>query len=238
MLRKHRWNQVTGTVPRLQREPHATSYFGQYHQDRFVAELFDQKRGGFFVDIGANDGVSFSNTYYFENFLGWSGIAFEPHPIVYRQLSASRTCATVNAGVGPANTIMKFSCVDVGAAMLSGFTETFDSGHRRRIRREVRKAGVKIREIDVPTLRLADVMADHKRDTIDYLSLDTEGGELEILRSIDFDRFYVRCLSIENNSKNLAIHRYMSGLGFRLSAIAGCDEIYVHSSVPNRMQAA
>jgi len=230
MLEKHRWQRATQLVPRLLSDPAAPAYHGQYHQDRFVAEFLDQQTGGFFVDIGANDGISFSNTYYFEKNLNWSGLAFEPHPDVYRRLASVRTCTTINAGVGPHNAILKFSCVNAGAAMLSGFTDTFNNSHRRRCQREVRKAGTTIREIDVPTVKLSAVMAEQQRSVIDYLSLDTEGGEFEILRSIDFDQLHVRCLSVENNSKSLAVHTYLIGKNYRLMAIAGCDEIYVHQS--------
>jgi FkbM family methyltransferase len=228
MFSRLKWNQVTREIPRIVRDEKFPSYYGQYHQDRFVADLFQHKRGGFFVDIGANDGISFSNTCYFEKALGWSGIAFEPHPVVFKKLAAARSCATVNAGVGPDNAILKFSCVDAGAAMLSGFTDTFNRSHRSRVQRELRKFGAEMKEIDVPTVRLEDSLRQQNHCEIDYLSLDTEGGELEILKSIDFANIFVGCLSIENNTHGLEIYHLMSDQGFRLSAIAGCDEIYVN----------
>lgn len=244
MISRLKWKQLTRDTPRIVRNDEYGGYYGQYHQDRFVADLLWHKRDGFFVDIGANDGVSFSNTLYFEKTLGWSGIAFEPHPMVFKKLSAARSCATINAGVGPENATLKFSCVDAGAAMLSGFTSTFDRSHRRRVQRELRKFGAELYEIDVPTVRLADVLQQHNRNEIDYLSLDTEGGELQILNSIDFENILVGCLSIENNTLGLEVYNFMSDHDFQLAAIAGCDEIYVNrktflnSRMHNRLSAA
>jgi FkbM family methyltransferase len=228
MFTRLKWNQVTREVPRIVRDEKFPSYYGQYHQDRFVADLFQNKRDGFFIDIGANDGISFSNTYYFEKTLGWSGIAFEPHPVVFKQLATARSCTTINAGVGPDNAILKFSCVDAGAAMLSGFTDTFNRSHRRRVQRELRKFNAELNEIDVPTVRLEDSLRNHSQNEIDYLSLDTEGGELEILKSIDFNNIFIGCLSVENNTHGIEIYHLMSDQGFQLSAVAGCDEFYIN----------
>jgi len=83
------------TYEQLQTE----GYYGQCGQDKLIIEtLFPGKTNGVFVDIGANDGVTFSNTYLLEK-LGWSGLVIEPIPSIYEQLSTIRECITVSGCV-------------------------------------------------------------------------------------------------------------------------------------------
>lgn len=66
-------------------------YYSQNGQDAFIVKLFNGKRNGYFLDIGAYDGVYFSNSLTLEKSLGWEGICIEPNPLVYGQLKSNRT---------------------------------------------------------------------------------------------------------------------------------------------------
>jgi hypothetical protein len=67
---------------------------------------------------------------------------------------------------------------------------------------------------------------------IDYLSLDTEGGELDILKSIDYRRFPVNCISVENKYEEKEIYRFLSSVGYRKIARLKIDDIFVLKNSP------
>lgn len=75
-------------------------YHSQWGQDRYLNEhIFNNKVGGVFVDIGAHDGITLSNTYFFEKNINRTGVAFEPLSGPYEKLKASRKCVCINAAV-------------------------------------------------------------------------------------------------------------------------------------------
>ena len=81
--------------------------------------------------------------------------------------------------------------------------------------------------LKVPTRRLADILDENGVGAIDYMSIDTEGNELKILRSIDLNVRDIRVLSVENNFQDRAIPDYLAGFGYRLIKVfAGFDDLY------------
>lgn len=79
-------------------------YFSQYGQDEFLDKnVFKDQEGGFFVDIGAHDGVSLSNTAFFEKYRHWSGICFEPNPHIFSKLKNNRSCIKIEGCVAEFN---------------------------------------------------------------------------------------------------------------------------------------
>lgn len=212
-------------VPQL--APKAGGY-GRMGQDIFIAELLGQKRGGVFVDIGASDGVTLSNTAHFERELGWTGLAVEPIPEVFGRLSANRKCALFNGCVTDREGTQSFSEVVAESHMLSGLSAKMDPRHARRIRRRIaREGGATLREIEVTCMTWPAILAAHGISAVDYLSLDTEGGELDILKTIDFGATPVRVISVENNYFGHDIHDYLCARGFRRVGAFNVDEIYV-----------
>lgn len=72
-------------------------YQSQCGQDKWIVEnLMPDSRQGFFVDIGAHDGISFSNTYFLESVMNWDGIAIEPIPEIFERLKKNRKCHLIN----------------------------------------------------------------------------------------------------------------------------------------------
>ena len=189
-LRKTYYRTLTRSVPSAQSPPEALQtggYTSQYGQDKFIAERLGNKRGGIFFDIGAFNGVTLSNTYYLETQLDWSGIAVEPSRAAFAQLQARRKCKVVNGCIADAPGRTQFLEIEGAAAMLSGRIDRFHPRHRSRIDREIAELGGKEQRIDVPCFTVAQLAQEQGIEHIDYLSVDTEGGELAILQSIDFD---------------------------------------------------
>ena len=177
-------------------------YRSQAAQDKWVEEMTEGKTGGFFVEVGAYDGLVSSNTYYLENVLGWKGICIEASPVYYQALLNNRPLSTnVNLAVMP-------------------YTGTCQFGDM-----EVVEKGT---EIKCDTL--SNILKDNKAPSIiDYVSLDIEGGELGALESFDWDSYRINLLTVEHNlymhgpEPKKAIHKVLSAKGYvRLVEDARC----------------
>ena len=192
-----------------------------------VERLFRGMTGGFFVDIGAGDGITLSNTYYFERNLGWTGICFEPNPSAYEKLRQNRKCLCINGAVSDRRGNARFLKIEGYSEMLSGLVEKYDSMHMARIEKELTTYGGTKREIMVPCYNLNETLAQNGVSHVDYMSLDTEGSEFAILKSLDFQQVAYRTIGVENNYGDCMIEKYLSGRGFRLEVILGADEMYV-----------
>jgi FkbM family methyltransferase len=191
----------------------------QYGQDAFVIEYYKNKRNGVFVDIGAYDGISLSNTYYLEKELGWTGVCFEPVPAIFGMLDRNRNCIKIMAGVAEKGSVEKFTV----AGCLSGISKEYDPRHVERIKRE----GQKVDEIEISCVTLADVLEKNNIFRIDYLSIDTEGNEFKIIKSIDFDRFDIEVITVENNYHDKEQTDYIIAKGFEFAGSLGCDEVFL-----------
>lgn len=225
--RELRWRWANRRVPAA--PPTSRPEFAsQYGQDAFVVTLFNGMRDGVFVDIGANDGVSLSNTFHLERELGWSGLLVEPHAEAFAELTQRRSSHAVNACAADHDGVVRFAQIEGSVGnMLSGVLSTFTPAHTRRIERQLKKAGGELREVEAPAVRIDRVLQEQGVERVDYLSIDTEGGELAIVDSIDLQRWRVGCVGMENNGRSLAVRRRMAERGYRLAAVLGCDEMFV-----------
>lgn len=205
----------------------ARGFYGQCGQDVFLVEdVFGRQRDGVFVDVGAHDGIRFSNTYYLERHLGWQGLAIEPLPEVYEALRRNRRCDTVQGCVANAAGEVRFLAITGYGTMLSGIVDEYDPRHVARIDRELADRDSRRDIITVPAYTLAELLEEHGLTRVDYLSIDVEGPELKILESIPFDRFDIRVISVENNYQDLRLRRVLRRAGYTLIARAGPDEFY------------
>lgn len=205
-------------------------YYSQYRQDQFIDwVIFYRKRKGVFVDIGAHDGISFSNTYFFEKNRAWEGYCFEPNPTVFKKLQENRTSQNINWCVGSENGKVEFWKIEGPAEMLSGIKTHYDYRHIERIRKEIEISGGIIQEIEVRVISLME-FPEILKSGIDYLSIDTEGNELSILESIDFSKLKIKAISIENNYADDTIEDYLQGKGFEKVIKLKCDSIFICKS--------
>lgn len=200
-------------------------YFSQSGQDHFVDQsLMHEKTEGVFVDIGGYDGVTGSNSLFFEMFRNWSGILVEPVPEMLDAARSCRRCECLGVGVAAQTGEMEFLQIEEGYRQMSGFLATYDAALLEKVRANPRH---KEKVITVETRTLPDLLTEHGLREVDYLSLDVEGGELEIMRNFPFDAFNIRVWSIENNARAPEIPALMRVNGYRLAEFCGVDDIYV-----------
>lgn len=201
-------------------------FYSQCGQDKYVFEnFFKDKKGGVFVDIGANDGVTYSNTLFFEKNLGWTGICIEPIPTVFEKLKANRKSKCIQGCISDKPGVTQFLWLNGPSEMLSGIYENLDPRHLQRINREVNQLGGSIETLQVKCYKLNDLLLDNNIKFVDYMSIDTEGGELEILKSIDFSSIDIDVIDVENNYASPEFKIFLESKGYKLM-VGGQDEIY------------
>ena len=204
------------------------NYYGQYETDKYIDKLFNFKTSGYFVDIGAFDGVSGSNTYFFES-RGWDGVCIEPIPSAYEKMVLSRSCECVQGVISDMDTEhLDFVCVEGEPSMLSGIPDYFDSKHEKRIDDEIVRDGGARKNITVKNYKFNDII---KQTRIDFLDIDTEGSESSIVMSIDFDKYDIGLIVVENNFRDLMIHSCVTHSGrFRYIGSLGVNDFYVNKT--------
>jgi FkbM family methyltransferase len=176
--------------------------------DRWVVEhLYPGLSGGYFVEAGATNGVNGSATYVLEKELAWSGLCVEPIPQQYRRIKELRTCAADHRALWSRSGLeLEFTIYSnrTGRSGLTSINKNAEKMHREGEERQI---------IAVSTVTLEDALREHGAPgVIDYLCLDVEGAEPEILRSFDFaGDFLIRAISIEGH----ACDALMAAAGYR-----------------------
>lgn len=207
-------------------------YFSQIGQDRWVHSVLGNKTNGFFIELGASNGEYISNTLFFEKSLGWNGICIEPNPRFHTELAANRHCHISHACVSSEDDqLIEFAVCEHA----SGATSTpgpFANNN------EVIKVGTKTMKSILTQFNAPSV--------IDYLSLDVEGHEYEVLKYFPFSDYTINCITVEHNEPHTGpkmrndIRALLQANGYIF--IKGNDDVerwghgpiddfYIHSSV-------
>jgi len=196
----------------------------QLRQDLFVLSHLGFKRDGYFVEFGATNGVALSNTHMLEKEFGWTGILAEPATCWHDQLKAERSCHIDTDCVWKnSNSILEFNQVDL--AELSTI-ESFSSSDFHSVARQ------KGTSYKVNTISLTDLLRKYDAPkVIDYLSIDTEGSEFEILSHFDFAQFSFEVITCEHNYTPMraSIHALLTEHGYQrvLEDLSLWDDWYV-----------
>lgn len=212
------------------------NYYSQCQQDKVLNEnFFKNNKNGIFIDVGAHDGIKLSNSYFYEKYLNWTGICFEPLPEVFDKLKNNRKCLCINKAAYNENITLEFMQNTGYTEMLSGIVNTYNEDHKARIKREIAYHGGTSKILQVETVKLADIIEEHNYKTIDYLSIDTEGSEYQVLQGIDFNKVHINIIDVEvnysGNSDHLNIIKLLEDNNFMLWKKCSWDEIYINKSL-------
>ena len=201
-------------------------YFSQAGQDKIIKEFFfKNKKNGFFVEIGAFDGIQGSNCYHFEKFLNWDGIAIEPSRIQFEKLKKNRKCKILNEAVSHEIKEVEFVEVIEGLTQMSGINDNFYQRNMKIITKNERS---KTQSINLKTITFEQAVP--KNTDIDYLSIDIEGGEMDLLNSINFNDNNIKLISVENNiPAEQNFKDFFDSKNFVYFDRVGQDEIFYNS---------
>jgi FkbM family methyltransferase len=164
----------------------------QIRQDLFVLSATNFKRDGFFVEFGATDGISLNNSYLLETEFSWKGILAEPARMWHKDLRANRK-AQISTSCVWSDSGRHIEFIEASIPELST-AEEFMKSDSHAMSRSISKSYA------VETISLNDLLLQHDVPKIvDYLSIDTEGSELQILSELDFTVWKFRVITVEHN---------------------------------------
>jgi FkbM family methyltransferase len=196
----------------------------QLSQDLWVLFETGSKRNGFFVEFGAGDGVLLSNTYLLEHAYGWTGVLAEPNPAFHDALARNRKCT------------VSMKCIGGQSGDQVVFNKTkdphlsaIDSYSSEDLHAAKRADGMRV---SMETQSLEGLLRDARAPSIiDYLSVDTEGSEFDILSGFDFRNYDVRLITVEHNytPRRQEIYNLLVRNGFRrrFEHLSDFDDWYV-----------
>jgi len=174
---------------------HHDKAYGQRFQDLFALFVLSEKRDGYFVEIGACDGLDLSNTLLLEKSYGWRGIVSEAAHVWHGALTRNRS-AKVDTRYVWSQTGHRLEFAEATLPELSTQLLLADRDFNA-------KGRVLIKRYQVETISLNDLLSDHGAPAeLDYLSIDTEGSEPQILRALDFTRYRPRIITVEHNYRS------------------------------------
>lgn len=206
-------------------------YASQIGQDLLLDQVFfARKRGGTYIDVGAHDGVTLSNSCFLEIDRGWTGLCVEPNPGIFEQLAANRRATCIRAAVTSSDSAEAAFIVpsDDSLSMLSGLRSHYGRKHFRRLRAETEAQGARIGVVGVPTVTLTALAKEHDLWEPDLLSIDVEGAEYDVLLSADWTRFCPSVVVIESNYGLAKEIRLLKTHGYVLLLRQGWDRYFVH----------
>lgn len=192
-------------------------------EDQLKAEFFAALPGGFFVEVGANHPQRGSQSWQFEQD-GWTGVLVEPQPDLAERLRALRRAHVVAAACSsPAN---------AGTAMTLHL-----SGPHSSLNRDLAVTGIVAETAtEVPVRTLDDILDEAKAPApIDFVSIDVEGHEVEVLSGFNLERWRPRLILIEDHVASLATHRCLTRGGYRLIRRTGLNGWYVPQAAAPRI---
>ena len=182
-------------------------------EDQLIWEFFKCSEGGFFIEVGAGDPVNLSVSYHLE-VKGWKGILVEPQPELANKLKNNR-----KAKVWP---------VACGSPQNKGEADFFVAGEFSSLKKHAAFTDVIYSDkIVVPVMTLDEILFEEGNPEIDFLSIDVEGSELNVLRGIDLLKNRPRLIFIEYHVLSLDIHHYFLRNKYKLVKRTGVNNWYI-----------
>lgn len=206
-----------------------TIFYSQCKEDEILLDrFFEGHTNGTFIEMGALDGILYSNTKFFEDHLGWTGILIEPNPIQFEKLQVNRPkCKNFNSLVSDSEVELDYKFFHEVHAAVSGVELTLPSSHNDIYfdnHPELNQTSIKIKP-----RKLTDIVKESEFDNIDFFSLDVEGHELQVLRSYDFS-IPIKLILIENNPSSFECDKLLVEKGYVFMENCAHNKIYVHKN--------
>lgn len=210
-----------------------TGYYSQLGQDHWVIhEALPGKRNGYFIDIGAYDGRTCSNTYTLEKRFGWTGICVEPDPTSFAKLQKRRSCICDNSCVyGTHEEVAFLPCEEYG-----GIRKTLSKEHCDLLERCMGRSSQNTsNDLPLRTRTMKDIIETYEAPkVIDFISIDTQGSEFEILQGFPFETHIFLALTVEHcfqEHQRKKIFDLLISKGYFRKKESAYDDFYCHNSL-------
>jgi FkbM family methyltransferase len=211
----------------------------QIQQDLILdQQIFKGKSNGVFVEVGALDGFGASNTWFFEMERNWSGLLIEPNPVEFNKRNQHPRPNSIfeNCAISDVEMDINFLSIEGPCNVLSGIMEFYNTQHLERINRELEMYSnhpeghelySRKEQIPMKAVRLESLFNKHNITKIDFISIDVEGAELQVLNSINFDKVDISVFMIENNYGLEKETEFLSSKGYKLLGNIQWDSVFI-----------
>jgi FkbM family methyltransferase len=185
----------------------------QMRQDLFVLFVTNKKQNGYFVEFGACDGIELSNTLVLEKEFNWNGILSEPCVFWINDLKQNRKCIIDERAVWVEDDKpLLFNQIE-HIQTLSNIDILNPNDWANPIRNEDKNIKYEVQSVTLETM-----LKEHNAPKmIDYMSIDTEGSEYEIIKKFDFSKYNIQIINIEHNGtdKQNMIYELLTNKGYK-----------------------
>jgi FkbM family methyltransferase len=197
--------------------------FPDTDEARLREDFFRDARKGFFVDVGAFKPVEGSQTWALEQ-LGWDGVLIEPQPELAERLRSDRRVPVYAVACSSRRNSGKTMPLHIAGGMHASLEpDYYVAGYRRR----------ELATIEVPIKTIDDILGEvHAPVPIDFISIDVEFHEIEVLDGFDIQHWGPRLILIEDVPADLRIHRYLRRRGYKWVRRTGLNSWYVPEQMP------
>jgi FkbM family methyltransferase len=203
-------------------------FYSQFGEDKVLFEIFQRKTSGVCVDVGANNGVDDSISLFFEK-IGWKCILVEPNPSLCQGMRAVRNALIYECAASNQSGTATLYVVE-GAARSDGLStiSTDKKNHDR-----IKSYGFVSRPVQVRTMTLDEILADAQVDSdIDFISIDVEGHEYEVLEGFSPERWKPKIMLLEDNTnfENNIMSEHLKKFGYVRFLRTGVNDWYAHQT--------
>lgn len=198
-------------------------FFSQQKEDEILYHKYLNYRNGIFIELGAMDGITYSNTLFFEKELGWNGVLIEPTN-QFNQLKNNRpNCININCAISEIDGEVEF----IGNLALGGITNTMHENHR---------IGWKLDEQGntymVKSIPISEAISHLNLRKIDLFSIDVEGGELEVLKTFNWGiPVYIILIEMSHDEqRNELCREMMRNNQLEFDMVIGVNEVWINKN--------
>lgn len=207
-------------------------FYGQKGEDSYIYNMFFKDiKNKIFIELGAMDGIAYSNSKFFEDELGWTGILIEANPFLFEKLKINRpNCKTYNALISDLDTDLDFKYFNnLGVSCVE---KTKPINHDRLYFNSKRPqfANQPQGSIKIKTVTLANIIENSGYNKIDFMSLDVEGHEYNVLKSIDFSKVEIYVILVEmldDNNDNEKIINLLLKNNYIFHSEIGRNKVFI-----------
>eukprot|EP01084_Bolivina_argentea_P051395 94538_1 len=210
------------------------TFTSQHHQDWFLytSMFVNMISNGIYIDLATNAYRTISNTYFLDKCLSWHGLCIEPQSMYHKNILKYRNCKLIKNCVWNETKEMIFeSNPNKWYPVLSGI-----KGHNT-IKQYIRGDQLNdIIEMKLICKTLQSIVNEFSITHIDYLSLDVEGAELNILHGINWNKLQIDVITVERNKNEQNIVQYLSHHGFVAKIMLFEDIVFVNKNAKQKMK--
>lgn len=203
-------------------------FYSQFGEDKILFEIFQRKTSGFCVEVGANNGIDDSTSLFFEK-IGWKCILVEPNPSLCRKIREVRNALLYEYAASNQSDTRTLYVVE-GAVRSDGLSTISTN---KEVHDKIKSHGFVSSSVQVHTMTLDKILMDAQINCdVDFISIDVEGHEYEVLEGFSLEKWRPSIILIEDNSnfENNIVSNYLKKFGYVRFMRTGVNDWYAHQT--------